>query len=104
MPPWWPVLVFGWGPVVVAATVFFLAFRLQRSGLAFVGAIVATPFLFTISGYPHPLGRFGGPIALLANFASAWCLGRQQRSLARGLLLPFAIVAAVLAYLVMTQT
>jgi hypothetical protein len=101
--PWWPVLVFGWGPVVGAATAFVLAFSLKRPWLAFVGPVIAIPFLFTISGYPHPIGRFGGPIVLLANFVSAALLRKGRHRGAILLLVPFVIVASVLAYRVITQ-
>lgn len=101
--PWWPVLVFGWGPVVFAAIAFYLAFRLNRSWLAFVGAVIAMPFLFTVSGYPRLMGPLVGPVVLLANFASAAMLSKGDRRLAMMLLGPFVIVATVLAYLVITQ-
>lgn len=100
---WWPVLVFGWGPVVVAAVAFCLAFRLNHPWLAVVGAVIATPFFLLIAGYPHPIGRLGGPIVLLANFAAAVCLRRGKRQLAVMLLGPFVIVAFVPAYIVITQ-
>jgi hypothetical protein len=100
---WWPVLIFGWGAVVVAATAFFLALCLNRPWLVFVGAAIATPFCLFISGYPHPIGRLGGPIVLLANFASAALLRKGEHRRAMLLLVPFAIVALVLAYLVITQ-
>jgi hypothetical protein len=103
MPAWWPVVVFGWGPVVASAVAFCLAFRLQRPWLALVGAAIATPFLFVISGYPHPIGRFGGPIVFLANFGSAALVRKGERRLAMVLLVPFVIVASVLAYMVITQ-
>jgi hypothetical protein len=101
--PWWPVLAFGWGPVVVAAAAFCLVFGLNRSWLAFVGAVIAMLSLVTISGYPHPIGRLGGPIALVANFGSAALLRRGKRGLAMVLLVPFVIVASVIAYSVITQ-
>jgi hypothetical protein len=100
---WWPVLVFGWGAVVVAATAFLLALCLNRPWLAFAGAAIATPFCLFISGYPHPIGRLSGPIVLLANFASAALLRKGERRRAMLLLVPFAIVAFVLAYLVIAQ-
>jgi hypothetical protein len=89
--------------VVVAAAAFLLALRLRRPWLAFMGAVVAIPFLFFISGYPHPIGRFGGPITLFANFASAALLRAGKRQLAMVLLVPFVIVGSVLAYIVITQ-
>jgi hypothetical protein len=104
IPAWWPVVVFGWGPVVAAAAAFYLAFRLQRPWLAFVGAVIAVPFLGFINGYPHPIGRFVGPIALLANFGSDALFGRGKRRPAMVLLVPFVIVASVLAYVVITRT
>lgn len=100
--PWWPVLVFGWGPVVAAAIAFSLAFRRNRPWLAFAGALITTPFLFTVSGYPRLMGHVVGPMVLLANFASAAML-RRGHLLAMMLLGPFAIVVSVLAYLVITQ-
>jgi hypothetical protein len=75
----------------------------QRPWLAWVGAVIAMPFLWFISGYPHPIERFGGPIAFLANFGSAALLRKSERRLAMVLLVPFVIVAFVLAYIVITQ-
>jgi hypothetical protein len=101
--PWWPMLVFGWGPVVVAAVAFSVAFRLNRPWLAFVAAVIVTPFLFLVSGYPRLMGPVVGPMVLLANFASAAMLSKGHRRLALMLLAPFVTVAAVLAYIVITQ-
>ena len=99
----WPVVFFGWGPVLAAAAAFGFAVRLKRPWLAFLGAVIAIPFLFTISGYPHPIGRFGGPLVFLANFASAALLRKGERRLAMVLLVPFVVVATVIAYVVVTQ-
>lgn len=99
----WPVVLFGWGPVVVAAAAWCLALGLKRPWLAVVGAVIAMPFLFTISGYPILIGRLGGPIAFVANFASAWGLRKGQPRLAIALLMPFVIIATAFAYIVITQ-
>jgi hypothetical protein len=101
--PWWPVLVFGWGPVVVAAIAFSVAFRRNRPWLAFVGAVIATPFLLTVSGYPRLQGPMVGPLVLLANFASAAMLRKGNRRVAMILLGPFIVLASVLACLVIAQ-
>jgi hypothetical protein len=93
----WPALVFGWPAVIVAITAFGLAFGLKRPWLAVVGAVVATPFCLFVSGYPVPIGRLGGPIALAANFAAVWCLRSGRRGVALALLIPFVSVAAVIA-------
>ena len=99
----WPVLLFGWGPVVVAAAAWGLAFRLKSPWLAFAGAVIAMPFLFTITGYPILIGRLGGPIAVVANFAAASLLRKGRDRLAMALLLPFVIVAGAFAFIVITQ-
>ena len=101
--PWWPVLVFGWGAVAVAATAFCLAVYLNRPWLAYAGAVAAVPFLVTVSGYPRVMGPVVAPVVLVANFASAAMVSRGHRRLATLLLAPFVIVVAVLVFIVMTQ-
>ena len=101
--PWWPVLLFGWGPVVVAVIAFSLAFRLNRPWLAFLGVAITTPFLFLISGYPRLMGPVVAPTILLANCASAVMLRKGHRGLAMTLLVPFVILASLVAYIVVTQ-
>jgi hypothetical protein len=99
----WSAAVSGWPSVAAAATFLVVGLSLKRSWLAFAGAIAAIPFCILVSGYPIPIGRFGGPTALLANFASVWLLHRRQYALAFGLIVPFMIIAAVFAALVVGQ-
>src|SRR5438874_1149376 len=48
----WRTLVFGWPAVVLAFAAFAAGFPASRPWLGFVGAAVATPFCFYVSGYP----------------------------------------------------
>jgi hypothetical protein len=100
----WPVLIFGWGPALLATAGFCLAIHLRRPSLAIAAAVIAIPFLITVSGYPHAIGRLGGPAAMVANFGSAWMLGQRRRGVAIALLIPFLAVVVVLAKMVVTQS
>ena len=92
---WWPAVIFGWPAVVLAFATFAAGFLTNRTWLGFAGAAFAAPFCFYASGYP--LFEWFAPIALAANFVSAWLLYRGRADIAFAALLPFMMVAAVLA-------
>jgi hypothetical protein len=100
----WSAVVFGWPFVALAAALFCAALFSERSWPAFVAAALAAPFCLFVSAYPIPIGRFGGPIALVSNFLSAWLLHRQRRNIAFAFLVPFLAVAAIFALLVIGQS
>ena len=99
----WPAIVFGWPAVGVAVTVFALAF-ITRPWLAIVGAAAAAPFCLFVTLYPFPVGRFGGPIALIGNIAAAYLMTRRRPVSAALCLAPFVIVATVFAIIVLNQS
>ena len=95
MVEWWPAVVFGWPPVVVAFTAFAAGFLTTRTWLGFIGAAIAAPFCFAASGYP--LFHWVALVALGANFVSAFLLHRGRADIAFAALVPFMMVAALLA-------
>ena len=98
----WPAIVFGWPAVIAASAAFVLAF-VAWPRVGFVAAALAAPFCFWISLYPTPIGRFGGPIALVGNVLAAYLLHRGRRDVAFACLAPFVIVSAIFGLLVMAQ-
>jgi hypothetical protein len=89
--------------VVLAGVAFLIAFISSRSWFAFLGSALAAPFCFFVSLYPVLIGHYGGPIALAANFISAWLLYRGRREIAFAFLLPFILVVTLMALLVFAQ-
>ena len=91
----WPAVVFGWPAVVAALAAYGCAFLTTRASLGFLGALIATPFCVFVSGYP--MFHWAGPVALGANFLSAYVLYRGRRDVAFTVLLPFMMVVTLLA-------
>jgi hypothetical protein len=99
----WSVVVFGWPFAALAGVVFLIAFPSSRRWLGFAGSALAAPFCFLVGLYPIPMGRYGGPIALATNFISAWPLYRGRREIAFAFLVPFMMLVALMALLVLGQ-
>ena len=99
----WPAIIFGWPAVGVAVAAFALAF-ITRAWLAIVGAAVAAPFCLFVTLYPFPIGRVGGPLALIGNISAAYLMTRKRPVSAALCLAPFVIVATVFAIIVLNQS
>jgi hypothetical protein len=72
----WQAVVFGWSPVIIALSLFGVAFWLKRPGLAFGDAVIATPFCFLVGGYGFPFG-LGGAYGARINFRFGQFAQRQ---------------------------
>ena len=98
---WWPSLVMGWPAVGVSLIVFATGLISRRSGLVLAGSVVSAPFCLFVSGYPR-IGAFG-LVVLGLNFLSVWA-SRQGRPLVAGaLVLPFVVLAGIIAATVLRQ-
>jgi hypothetical protein len=79
----------------LAFAAFAGAFLTTNDWLGFIGATIGAPFCFFASDFP--LFHWLGLTALVANFLAAGLLYRGRREIAFAALVPFMIVATVLA-------
>src|SRR5262245_43372014 len=94
---WWPPLVMGW-PALGASLLCAVGALLSRKPrLMIAAAVIASPFCLLYAL------RVGGPFILACYFGAVTALGRNNRWLATGFLMPFVLVVAVLAHAVLTQ-
>ena len=94
-------IVFGWPAVIgsVLATAFGIA--LGRWTYVLAGAIVGTPFLLYLLLTP----RFGliAPAVMATQLGAVYAVARGHRLVAIALAMPFVVLAAWLARLVLNQ-
>jgi hypothetical protein len=95
------IVVFGWPAVVASVVLTSCGIALRRPALALAGAIVAVPFMLYL--FASPGARWIAPPVALAHFATPFALRRSGRGLAALLLLPFVLLAAYIATLVVRQ-
>ncbi len=98
---WWPSLVMGWPAVGVSLIMFVAGLLSRRPGLVLAASVISTPFCLYVSAYPA-IRAFG--LAVLGlNFLSAWASRRGRPILAGALVLPFVVLAGVIARTVLEQ-
>ncbi len=92
-------IVFGWPAIMIAILLSIAGVWLKKPGLLIASAIVSVPFTYYVSN------GFRSPLLLLPVFelGAAYALVRQSNKIAWLLIAPLLIVAAVLAYTVLTQ-
>jgi hypothetical protein len=88
--------LFGWPSAAAAVATFCLALLTpSRKWLGFAGATIAMPFCAVLSR--SPTFRAPGLIALGANVLSAYLFYRGRRDIAFACLVPFMMIATILA-------
>jgi hypothetical protein len=92
-------IVFGWPAIIIAILLSVAGVWLKKPGLLIASAIVSVPFTYYVSN------GFRSPLILIPVFelGAAYALMRQSNKIAWLLIAPLLIVAAVLAYTVLTQ-
>jgi hypothetical protein len=92
-------IVFGWPAIMTAILLSVAGVWRKKPGLLIASAMVSVPFTYYVSN------GFRSPLILLPVFelGAAYALARQVNKIAWLLIAPLLIVAAVLAYTVLTQ-
>ena len=94
----WVPIVFGWPAVITSILLSIAGVWLKRPALLIAAGVVCIPFTYFLSGY-----RTSAVILPLFQFGSAYAITRQRNLLAWLLVVPLVVVAALLAYVVLTQ-
>ncbi len=95
-----PVL-FGWPVIVLSILVPFFGILHKRAVWVLVGAFLAIPFSFYLGATPR--FRLIGMFLPLLHLAAAYAVRQGRRWLAWLMLLPYAVLAAWLAWSVLNQ-
>jgi len=92
-------IVFGWPAIITAILLSIAGVWLKKPGLLIAAGIVCIPFTYYVSN------GFRSPLVLLpiCELAAAYALMRKFNRTAWLWIAPLLIVAAVLAYTVLTQ-
>jgi hypothetical protein len=93
-------MVFGWPAIIVSLLLSIAGVWLKKPALLVAAGIVGTPFALYMSvGYHTPALAF-----TLFQFGSAFAVKRQKILFAWVLIAPMIVFAAMLAYVVLTQS
>jgi hypothetical protein len=94
----WVPIVFGWPAVITSILLSIAGIRLKKPVLLIAAGIVCIPFSYYVSGYSRP-----AVLLPLFQFGSAYAVTRQKNLIAWLLITPITIIAAGIAYAVLTQ-
>lgn len=91
-------IIFGWPAIITSILLSIAGVWMKKSAFLVTAGIVCIPFTYYLSGY-------GTPAVLLPlfQFGSAYAITRQKNLFAWLLIAPIVVVAALLAYVVLTQ-
>ena len=91
-------IIFGWPAIITSILLSIVGVWLKRPVLLIAAGIVCIPFTYYLSGYRTP-----AVVLPLFQFGSAYAIRRQKNFLAWLLITPIIVIAAILAYVVLTQ-
>lgn len=91
-------IVFGWPAIITSILLSIAGVWLKKPALLITAGIVCIPFTYYLSGIRAP-----AVILPLFQFGSAYAIRRQKDQIAWLLIAPIIIIAALLAYAVLTQ-
>jgi hypothetical protein len=95
------VMIFGWPAILGSLLLSLVGLVFRRPVLLIAAGVVIIPFSWYLSGFPAV--RAPGILLCLFQFGSAAAVWRGRMPAAWLLLLPLTLIAAVLAYVVLTQ-
>ena len=98
---WWPALVFGWPPILLAIVLSVLGITKGLPALLAASAVIATPFSLYLGGTPR-VGWLGFMIPVLL-IGAAVAVRNRRAGTAWLLLVPVVAVVGWVASLVMGQ-
>jgi hypothetical protein len=92
-------IIFGWPAIIASILLWIVGIRLKKPGFLIAAGIVCIPFTYYVSN------GFRSPLILLpvCELGATYALMRRSNKIAWLLVAPLLIVAAVLAYTVITQ-
>ena len=99
---YWPAIIFGWPGAILGGALLASGIVFRKFGLSIAGAVIATGFCAYAILIPPPF-RWFGVLALTGNYLSAVAIRGQAVVWAAALLIPFAVLAVVLAFAVLAQ-
>jgi ABC-type phosphate transport system permease subunit len=91
-------IIFGWPAIITSILLSIAGVWLKKPALLVTAGIVCIPFTYYLSGFRTP-----AVVLPLFQFGSAYAITRQKNLIAWLLILPIIMIAAVLAYVVLTQ-
>lgn len=91
-------IIFGWPAIITSILHSITGLWLKKPALLITAGMVCIPFTYYLSGFRTP-----AVILPFFQFGSAYAITRQKNVIAWLLILPIAVIAAVLAYAVVTQ-
>ena len=91
-------IIFGWPAIITSILLSVAGIWLKKPTLLVIAGIVCIPFTYYLSGFRTP-----AVVLPLFQFGSAYAVTRQKDWLAWLLVAPMVIIAALLAYAVLTQ-
>ena len=91
-------IIFGWPAIITSILLSVAGVWLKKPVLLIVAGIVCIPFTYYLSGFGIP-----AVILPLFQFGSAYAVTRQKHLIAWLLIMPITLIAAILAYAVLTQ-
>jgi hypothetical protein len=94
-------IIFGWPAIITSIVVTTTGIAVRSWVIAFIGAIIAIPFMFYLFGTPRFM-LVPVPVAF-AHFSVAYALYRGRRLSALVLFAPFVALVAYVALMVARQ-
>jgi len=91
-------IIFGWPAIITSILLSIAGVWLKKPALLVTAGIVCIPFTYYLSGFRTP-----AVVLPLFQFGSAFAVSRQKNLIAWLLIIPIILIAAVLAYAVLTQ-
>ena len=91
-------ILFGWPAIITSILLSAFGVWLKKPVLSVIAGIMCIPFTYYLSGFRTP-----AVILPLFQFGSAYAVARRKTLLAGLLIAPIVIIAAMLAYAVLTQ-
>ena len=96
---WWPAIVFGWPPILLAIVLAVLSITKRRPALLATSAVIATPFSLYLSATPR-VGWLGLMIPVLL-IGAAVAVRYRRVGTAWMLLVPVMVAVVWVASLVL---
>jgi hypothetical protein len=92
-------IIFGWPAIVTSILLSIAGVWLKKPALLVAAGVICIPFTYYLSGFRTPA------VVLLpfSLFGSAYAIRAQRPLLAWLLIAPLIVIAALLAYAVLTQ-
>jgi hypothetical protein len=91
-------IIFGWPAIITSIFLSIAGIWSKKPILLLIAGIVCIPFTYYLSGFRTP-----AVILPLFQFGSAYAILRQKNLISWLLILPLVVIAALLAYAVLTQ-